>query len=183
MAKSAARCIQTNDFTEAKTRFDSAYRNWKEHWFNACYTIAKNNKEILKKYVFDPIALTITDMILVKINTRNNGGAFVYLIKMYDTENNYVYLKGGKTNNLKRRFYELSRYEYKREDLKISRIEEVKSWCLPSEHLAESFEQLLHAYFANFLENTPNDRWTPVDISDSDFEELERRYEIIKGLG
>lgn len=183
MAKSAQRCIDTNDFKEAKSRFDNAYSNWKEHWFNTCFAIAKNNKEIFKEYVFDPTSITITEMLFAKVNTRNSGGAFVYLIKMFDENGNYVYLKGGKTKDLSRRFYDLSKYHYKREDIHISRIEEIMSWCLPSEHLAESFEQLLHAYFSKFLENTPNDRWTPIEISDEDFEELNKRYEIIKELG
>lgn len=183
MSKSAIQCIETNDFEEAKNRFDNARARWVRHWFNTCFTIAKNNEDIFKKYIFDSDEATITALVLTKINKRNVGEAYVYLIKMFDLEGNFVYLKGGKTNNLERRFYELGRQHYKREDLHISRVEEVKSWCLPSEHLAESFEQLLHAYFAKFLENTPNDRWTPIDISEEDFIELERRYQIIKELG
>ena len=182
-AKSAIQCIETNDFEEAKLRYDNARIMWVRHWFDTCYTIAKNNRHIFKQYVFDTDEARITALSSAKINKRNGGEAYVYLIKMYDLEDNFVYLKGGKTNNLERRFYELGRQHYKREDLHISRVEEVKSWCLPSEHLAESFEQLLHAYFAKFLENTPNDRWTPTDIAEDDYAELERRYQIIKELG
>lgn len=182
-AKSAIQCIETNDFEEAKSRYDNARIMWVRHWFDTCYTIAKNNRHLFKQYVFDTDEARITTLSSAKINKRNGGEAYVYLIKMYDLEDNFVYLKGGKTNNLERRFYELGRQHYKREDLHISRVEEVKSWCLPSEHLAESFEQLLHAYFAKFLENTPNDRWTPIDIAEDDYAELERRYQIIKELG
>lgn len=183
MAKSAARCIETNDFNEAKARFDNAYRNWKEHWFNACYEIAKNNQEIFQKYVFDCTEITITDVVFAKLVTRKNGGAFVYLIKMFDENNNYVYLKGGKANNLSKRYYDLKKTHYKREDVKISRIEEIKVWCLPSSHSAETFEQALHSYFSRTLTNIPNDRWTPIEPTKEDFEALEQRYETIKGWG
>lgn len=182
MAKKTARqYIEANDFEGAKERFDRAYCNWKEHWFEACYTIAQNCKEWLKRYVLDPIEKTITPL-RNKINKNNFGCAFVYLIKMFDTNNDYIYLKCGKTNDLKRRYYELSRTHYKVENIQILKVEEVKTWQLPTEHLAESFEQLVHAYFEKFLENIPKDRWTPIELSNKDFEEIENRYNIINSL-
>lgn len=181
MKKTSKQYIETNDFVGAKERFDRAYRNWKEYWFDTCYTIAKNCKEWFTKYVFDPIEKTISPL-RNKINKNNHGCAYVYLIKMFDTNGNYIYLKGGKTNNLERRYYELSRNYYKIEGVQISRVEEIKTWELPTEHLAESFEQLVHAYFEKFLENTPKDRWTPIIPSEKDFEEIEKRYKIINSL-
>jgi hypothetical protein len=43
--KSKAMCIATNDFEEAKERFENARSNWKNHWFDCCQQIFNSCKD------------------------------------------------------------------------------------------------------------------------------------------
>lgn len=176
--------ITNNDFEGAKERFVSANSRWKQHWFNTCVEIAKNCKVWFDKYILDPVNLTITEIVKkAKSVIKNcNETSNVYLIKMFDVNDRYVFLKGGKADNVSRRLRDLSRQEYKRDNIQISRVEIIKTWELPNSHLAESFEQALHAYLCNFFENIPNDRYYPTELTEEQFSELDRRYEIIQNF-
>lgn len=178
MNKSAKQYIADNDFEGAKERFDNANVRWYKYWFEVCQTIALNNKEWFTKYLFNATEMTIVSVVKTT-TTAAEKVSFVYLIKLFDINNEYVFLKGGKTTNPKKRFKELSKYHYKRQDIHITNVEVIKMWELPTEHLAESFEQLLHAYFSNFLQHFRNDRFVPIEITETDFEELEKRYQTI----
>lgn len=178
MSKSAKQYIADNDFEGAKERFDNANIRWYKYWFEVCQTIAFNDKEWLTKYLFDTTEMTIVSVVK-STTTTDEKESFVYLVKLFDVNNDYVFLKGGKTMNPKKRFKELSKYHYKRQDVHIGSVEIIKMWKMPSEHLAESFEQLLHSYFSKFLQHFRNDRFIPTEITAEDFEELEKRYQTI----
>lgn len=181
MAKSAKQYIEENDFEGALKRYDECYVRWQEHWFNTCYTIANNCKIWFDKYIFDPI-----NKVIEKITKRKAKfqlpKSYTYLIKMYDENDNYVFTKCGKTNNLNRRFKELSKKHYKVQDIKISRIEVVKTWELPNDHLAESMENEAKAYFSQFFFHYPKDRFEPIEFIEDDFRELDKRYQNKLGL-
>jgi hypothetical protein len=181
MKKTSTEYINDNDFEGAKERFDSSNRRWKDYWFETCLTIAENCKEWAEKYIIDPIKRTI-EKIVQTITANDNKQSCVYLIKMFDSSGRYVFLKGGKTDNLLLRMKQLSSTVYSRSNTIIRNVEIIKVWELPSSHLAECFEQALHHYLASFLTHIPNDRYSPTELTDEHFVELNRRYEIIKGF-
>lgn len=171
--------IATNDFEGAKARFDNTSPNWKKHWYNTCYEIAQNDSRWFTFYTFYPKDLMIIEETRTEETILDEVGNIVYLIRMFNDNGEYVFLKGGKTNNLRRRMRELKGYHYKREHEHIASIEVIKIWKLPTEHLAESFEKMLHDYFYKFLEYFRQDRFTPTFVTEHDFEELEKRYEAV----
>ena len=116
---------------------------------------------------------------VARVIKKYDGTSNVYLIKMFDTDGDYVFLKGGKADDITKRLRDLSRQEYKRDNVQIDRVEIIKTWELPNSHLAESFEQALHAYLCNFFDNIPNDRYYPKELTAEQFAELDRRHEII----
>lgn len=189
MAKSATQCVNTNDFMEALARFNMANARWKEHWFNACEKITKKCKEWANKYTLNRATLTIEKMVkkaketVRKVMRKHNGASYVYLIKMFDDAGQYVFLKGGKADSVSKRLKDLSKTEYKRDGVQINRVEIIKTWELPSSHLAESFEQALHAYLCQFFDNIPNDRYHPQELTEEQFAELDRRHKIISSFG
>lgn len=175
MAKSARMCIDTNDFKEAKSRFDNAYSNWKEHWFNTCYKIAQNCQEWFKEYGFDFDEINVFPL-KKRMSNNNLINSYVYLIKMFDDNGQYVYLKIGKTVNLKRRYRELRNTRYA-DGTNVIWTTEIKTWELPSDFLATSFEHILHHYLSTQnLENIPNDRWTPTELTEEQFKKIEEKY-------
>lgn len=184
MAKSASAYVASNDFEGAKARFDSANGRWRKHWFDACYQIAQKVKDWATKYIFDPIALTIEAITqrAKKIAPKQPSESHVYLIKMFDNCGKYVFLKAGKANDLRERLGNLSKHKYKRSDTQIANIEILKTWTLPSNHLAESFEQALHHYLSSLFVNIPNDRYDPVELTDEQMCEIDRRYELMTAL-
>lgn len=182
--KTALDYIVANDFEGAKQKFDASNSRWKKHWFDACFQIAERVKEWATKYIFDPVALTIE-----KITTRARksapkkpGESNVYLIKMFDDLDEYAFLKVGKANDLRERLSTLSRQLYRRSNTQIARVEILKTWTLPSNHLAESFEQALHHYLSGLFTNIPNDRYDPVELTPEQLGELDRRYELMTAL-
>ena len=172
--------ISNNDFEGARERFATSNARWKQHWFDTCSEIVKNCKTWLDKYILDPVNLTITEIVKkTKAAIKKHAGTSnVYLIKMFDIDNKYVFLKGGKADDVSKRLRDLSNQEYKRDNVRILRVEIVKTWELPNSHLAESFEQALHAYLCKFYDNNPNDRYYPTELTEEQFAELDRRYEI-----
>ena len=123
-SRTAIDFIVANDFEGAKEKFDNANARWKKHWFDACVRIAEKVKEWATKYIFDPVALTITKIVkkVKKAVSKKTGEAYVYLIKMFDDYNRYAFLKAGKANSLKERLGDLSKQLYKKSDTKIERI-------------------------------------------------------------
>lgn len=178
--KSQIDYIVTNDFEGAKQRFDNANKRWKKHWYETCLIIAKKVKDLFKKYIFDPVNLTIT-----KINEKLKkiqGKSFVYLIKMFDENNNYVFLKVGKSNNVDIRLMALSKQYYKKDKIKISRVEKIHTWELPNSHLAEAFEQVLHSFLSSHYINIPNDRYPAINLLEEDLIEFEKRYKLMESF-
>ena len=183
MSKPSARSyISSNNITGAYERFLSAYSNWKDHWWETVETIYKNSAEWAKKYILDPIKRTLTaigERVRIRNIKAHSGASYVYLIKMFDDNNQYVFLKGGKADDIRKRLSNLSRQEYKRDDVQISRVEIINTWELPNSHLAECFEQALHDYLCRFFEHIPNDRYYPHELTTEQFAELDRRHEIV----
>lgn len=177
--------ISEGDFEGAKERFDNANGRWKSHWFNTCVTIAKQCGEWVTKYLIDPIYMTITAIgqhVKKRAPKVNEAESHVYLIEMYDDEGNHVYNKVGKANNLKQRLGTLSKQFYARSGIQIAKIRIIKTWDLATNHLAESFEQLLHSMMCKKYENIPNDRYTPVVLSADEVAEMDRVYGVFTSI-
>ena len=184
-AKSAIDFIADGDFEGAKEKFDNANARWKGHWFNTCATIAKQCSEWATKYLIDPIKMTITaigQFVKKRAPKNNDEESHVYLIKMYDEDGNHVFNKVGKANDLKQRLSTLNRQLYRRSGTQISGIEIIKTWTLATNHLAESFEQLLHSIMCKKYENIPNDRYTPVQLSAEEVAEMDRVYTVFTSI-
>lgn len=172
--------IREQDFEGAKERFDKANRRWKSHWFEVCREIAEVCKKWAKKYVFDPINLTI-EKVKRATKGRHEGKSYVYLIEMY-ANGIFRFLKGGKANDVNARMSQLCGYEYKREGVVVDDVKILRTWELADSHLAESFEQALHSYLSKKFRNIPNDRYDPVTLTEDDFAELNRRHAVISAF-
>jgi hypothetical protein len=166
MSKSAQDYISHNDFEGALKRYEEASGRWKPHWFATCETIYNSCTEWVSKYIIDPIAKTITKVVkAIRSKIVSVSNPCTYLIKMYDTDNNFVYVKIGKADNLKRRMGQLENYTYLRENTQIGRIEVVKTWEFANNDLAASFESFIHSKIKELypkIRHIPNDRF---DIS------------------
>lgn len=177
--------IANEDFEGAKEKFDNANARWRGHWFNACATIAKRCSEWATKYLIDPICMTITaigQFVKKRAPKQNDEESHVYLIRMFDEDGNHVYNKVGKANNLNQRLSTLSRQLYRRSGIQIGRVEIIKTWTLATNHLAESFEQLLHSIMSKKYENIPNDRYTPALLSANEVAEMDRVYGVFTSI-
>lgn len=174
--KSSTEYIKNNDFLGALERFYEARKNWKEHWFLTCKEIYEVNPLLTELYIFNEEELTI---VRLSKKTFYSKSKCVYLIKMFNSEANYSFLKCGKTKDLNKRLHDLSNHLYSRENVFILTNELIKTWELPTEHLAECCEQAFHDYLSKKYYHYRNDRYEPIELSESDFQELEKRYSII----
>ena len=173
--------VNDNDFEGARERFESASNRWREYWFDACVTIMKNCKEWAQKYIIDPIKLTIT-RIIQAVKPAFPIAPCVYLIRMYDENDHFCFLKIGKTNNLNRRLKELSKYYYKMNDTHISRVELIKMWELPTDELAESCEKAMQHYFSKLYDRIPNDRYAPIEPKEEHLAKFDEIHTLLSTL-
>lgn len=154
--------VEHNDFEGARERFENANKRWRSYWLEACMEIMEKCKEWATKYIIDPINGTI-QKIVTKVKEHFDICPCVYLIRMYDDNDHFCFLKIGKTNNINRRMKELSSYHYKASNTTISRVDLIKMWKLPSDELAESCEKAMQHYFSKIFDRIPNDRYAPIE--------------------
>ena len=180
MAKSGKMCVITNDFEEAKYRYENARSNWKDHWFFVCCEIFNNCKDWAKKYIIDTINKTIVTIkeVIKKTQPKTQKNSYTYLIKMFDDCGKWVYTKIGKTDNLKQRFGKLSKELYAREGVQIANIEPIKIYELPTDDLAQVLENFMRNYFRKSKVLIPNDRFSAFEPSIEDFEMFEKYFQL-----
>jgi hypothetical protein len=156
--------VDNNDFEGAKKRFEAANGRWRRHWLEACIEIMNKCQEWATKYLIDPIKMTITKIARsIKTAVKDSGHPCVYLIRMFDTDGTFRFLKIGKTNCLQRRLGELSKYHYSISNVTIGYVEVIKTWDLATDALAEACEKAMQHYFNKHYQNIPNDRYAPIE--------------------
>ena len=182
MEKSYKEYISTNDFEGAKERFESANKRWKAHWFEACEKIFETCKDWAKKYILDKInkaILVIGEFITKKRPKDEEATSNTYLIKMFDEVGNWVFTKIGKANVVAKRMRDFINHEYKRDGVKISNIEIVKTYQVPNDDLAQVLESLMRNYFRKTRKFIPNDRFEAFEPTAEDLQVFENNYNLV----
>lgn len=175
--------IDTDDFEGAVDRFSSTTKNWKKYWFDVCVEIAENCKEWLKKYVLDPIAMTIeikakrSNVIQSAIDENgvdmmDSATQKCYLFRFYDINNELVCSKVGTTiRKVRQRLSEELRSDtYKKMGCVravVDRVYDCKN--LPAEGMESFFRALYIRKFPDSFKK--NDRFIHVEF---DLEEADR---------
>lgn len=182
MEKSYKEYISTNDFEGAKERFESANKRWKDHWFEACEKIFETCKDWAKKYILDKInkaILVIGEFITKRRPKDEEATSNTYLIKMFDEVGNWVFTKIGKANVVTKRMRDFINHEYKRDGVKISNIEIVKTYQVPNDDLAQVLESLMRNYFRKTHKYIPNDRFEAFEPTAEDLQVFENNYNLV----
>ena len=182
MEKSYKEYISTNDFEGAKERFESANKRWKDHWFEACEKIFETCKDWAKKYILDKInkaILVIGEFITKRRPKDEEATSNTYLIKMFDEVGNWVFTKIGKANVVTKRMRDFINHEYKRDGVKISNIEIVKTYQVPNDGLAQVLESLMRNYFRKTHKYIPNDRFEAFEPTAEDLQVFENNYNLV----
>lgn len=184
MAKSAVECIETNDFEEAKRRYEKAYSNWKDHWFETCITIFKSCTEWAKDYVINFVDKTIVKIneIATKIKSKKGKFSYTYVIKMFDDMGNWVFTKVGKADNVSKRMYDLSKEYYSRQKVKIGSVEVLKTYELPTDDLAQVQESFMRNYLRKTKKFYPNDRFEPFEPTEEDYNIFDQYYDTVVAM-
>lgn len=179
--KSAEQYIYDEDFDGAFERFESTNARWKNYWFDVCLQISETCKEVLKKYIINPIDKTIfiIDRTIDKItNKKQRASKFdnkiiidcdnlydesaekCYLFEFYNSENQLVCSKVGTTTRtvIQRLKEELKSDTYKNLDCQMAIIRRVYD-C--GKYPAEGLESYFRAcYIKKFPESfKKNDRF------------------------
>lgn len=179
--------IENEDFEGAYGRYMNARKNWKDHWFDVCYTIAKSVGEIALAYVIDPIRKTITKIGNIVRRGRpikpenQNHNSYVYFIRMF-SNGNQVFHKVGKAKDVDERMKALGSYNYRREKVKIDKVEVVKTWEFPTEKYAESFESFAQEVLSKIHTIIPNDRFLPFNNENEIVELIDNKYKAYSML-
>ena len=185
--------VRVGDFEGCLERFNNAYKNWKEHWFEGLKTIYNNCTEWAKKYILDPIAKTVIKIINVIKPTYKRRSKYedmieyhgcmpinekreqFYLLKMYNSKGEFVCSKVGTTTRAtnKRMTEHLQSKTYKKLD--INKIIVDRVWdCGKCE--AEGYESFFRAYYIAKHSKAfcKNDRFFGIEF---DLEEADRLFE------
>ena len=182
MSKSKAVLIATNDFENAKIKFENANSRWKAHWFDCCQQIMTNCKEWAKKYILDPITMTITKIVemIKKVKPKEEKNSHTYLIKMFDTKGNWIFTKIGKADSIEKRMKDFKNHEYKRNKVTIGATEIIKAYELPNDDLAQILESFMRNFFRKNKDVNyyPNDRFDAFEPTEEDLNTFERYYQL-----
>lgn len=184
--------IEHNDFEGALERFNETTKQWKRHWFETCETIAKNCIEWTKKYILDPISLSIETAkeIIKYTKTRRCSGFIIpmnylsdcgedvkgqqtlYLFKFYNSNHEIIFSKIGttKVSVNERLRQEVAEYLKK---FDVASVDVCKIYDC-GEMPAESYESFLRATLIKKYPNTwhKNDRFFGVNIPTETFTTL-----------
>ena len=181
MSKSAHMCIIDNDFISAKERYDATNGRWLAYWFNACYTIAKANPEYLSKYLFNEETLEIT-RVKVVVKYTDTAVSHTYLVDLLNEHEERVFTKVGKANSVGKRLTQIIDRGYREEE--VSDVKILKVYEMPSDDLAEAFESLIKHYIKQnkIVGYYPQDRFTPCNFTEDDFEHFENMYNSLIAL-
>ena len=179
--KSADMCIFTNDFIAAKQRYDASNARWLKYWFDTCYTIAKKNPVYLSKYLFDEVNFIITKVQVV-VKYTDPAPSHTYLINLLDRNEEAVFTKIGKANDVAVRLNKILKDGYKGVD--IDDVNIVKVYEMPADDLAEALESLIKHYIKKnkSVGYYPQDRFTPFDFTEEDFFKFENIRNTILAL-
>ena len=177
MAKSGAQCVETNDFEEAKRRYENAYARWKDHWFEICCTIYEKSKEWAKKYIIDYVNKVINTV--KNLFIRRDDPCFTYIVKIFDTEGVWRYTKVGKAKELHKRLKQIKNKGWV--NCKVGNIDIIKMYITPSEHYAEMLENHIKEYLTMVYKDryVPNDRFDAFEPTEADFQAFEIRHQEI----
>lgn len=140
---SARHYVEKNDLDGAYERYQTTYKNWKEHWFDACYEIYLTSKKWAKKYFVDPINKIITkisEKIQDVFNEQKKSSA--YIVKAYDDRLNSYVTKVGKANNI---------YDRYKNDKHYTLDTIYEDYCFDSEDKALAMESVLRALFKKYF--------------------------------
>lgn len=198
--RSAEWYVKYNDFEGALERFNDTNARWKRYWFDTCETIFNQSVEWAKKYVLDPICLTIkkVETVIQKViketvaHTKLRhwfsyvipmnylagcgedvaGQQTVYLFKFYGANHKIIFSKIGTTSvSVDTRLrQEIGEYMKKFDIVSVDVCKIYDCGNLP----AESFESFLRATLIKKFPNTwyRNDRFFDVDIPVETFTSL-----------
>lgn len=182
MSKSKAEIIASNDFELAKKKFENSNARWKNHWFDCCQQIFNSCKDWSKKYIIDPIAKTIyaINEMIKKVKAKTEKVSHTYLIKMFDTNGNWIFTKIGKADDIEKRMKDFRNHEYKRNNVTISTTEIIKTYELPNDDLAQVLERFMCNFFRKNKEVNyyPNDRFDAFEPTNEDLNVFERYYQL-----
>lgn len=98
------RIIATNNFDEAKEKFENANCRWRAYWWDAVVTIYNQCKSIAKKWIIDPVKQIITAVCTKTANGAIDWNGFepmgkgieqFYLISLLNEESSLVWFKIG----------------------------------------------------------------------------------------
>lgn len=111
--KSYQSCITDLDYETAIWNFENTTNRWKKYWFNCLVELYEKCEEFTKKYILDPIKLTVIkiqnslsksrkskydDMIIDNgFDIKAKNGEQCYLFEFYDNNNNLICSKVGTT--------------------------------------------------------------------------------------
>ena len=177
--------INRNDLNGAYKRFVSAYRNWKDHWWAVVVEIWDRCKEWAKDYVLDVLNRTLLPKLIKRgrksiANVEYECDAYgmgAYVVQHFDAQDNPLWIKVGKANDVHKRLNEHLTKDY--------RGNAKRAVCLcfypaKSDNHALSIENVLREHFNKEHYLLGNDRFPSlVNISADDKQIIGKKLEIL----
>lgn len=182
--------IESNNLEGAYSRYVTAYRNWKDHWWAVVEEIWNNCKEWAEQFVLDMKERTLTKVIkraiskvipsvAVTVNPEQQdfpkGAELVYLIRLFDRDGELVWSKvGTTTRSIKARMSEHLRYYRK---YGVAELEVTRVWnCgdIPAEGLESHFRAIYMKKYPQAFRK--NDRFAGVEFDLAEADKIVAEY-------
>ena len=177
--------INHNDLKGAYARFTSAYRNWKDHWWSVVVEIWDRCKEWAKDYVLDTVKRVLLPR-LVKRGRKSLAnveyecdayGMGAYIVQHYDAQDEPLWTKVGKANDVHKRLNEHLTKDYRG---LAKRAVCLAFYPATSEDHALSIENVLRHHFNKEYPLLGNDRFPALSrLTDEDKQIIEEKLKIL----
>lgn len=182
--------IDKNDLEGAYKRFVTTYANWKDHWWAVVEEIWNTCKDWAKRFVLDPVNRVLRSREVIKCRGRKSDaqvaylceahGTGAYIVKHYDKDNNLLWTKVGKADNVEKRLREHLKKDYKGTAVFAQCVAFYP--CKDPDH-ALSMENLLRSHFNKKHGLLGHDRFPDLmEVTAEDLATLDEKAKVLATL-
>lgn len=182
--------IDKNDLEGAYRRFKTTYANWKDHWWAVVEEIWNTCKDWAKKFVLDPIKRVLRSRETIKCRGRKSDaqvmyeceahGTGAYIVKHYDADNNLLWTKVGKADDVEKRLCQHLKQDYKGTAVFARCVAFYP--CNNPDH-ALSMENLLRYHFNKSHDLLGHDRFPDLtEVTAEDLATLDEKAKVLATL-
>lgn len=181
--------ITNNDLLGAYRRFETAYKNWKDHWWSVVKEIWERCSNWAREWILDPITRTLMPQTIRHRGRKSSAmvgyrceaqGMGAYIVQHFDDKDTRLWTKVGKADDVQKRLIQHLTKDYKKI---ATRAECIAFYPAKNSDHALSIENVLRNFFNQKYPLLGNDRFPTLEnIPEEDFRLIAEKLKILETI-